>query len=213
MPLYVMPGQANLIAEHRLLISDIAEQLDGVMPCAVVLDTLNKSLVGSENKDVDMGAYVRAAEAIRDRFGCVVIIVHHCGYDDTRPRGHSSLPGAVDAQLAVVRQETVITVTVEMMRDGPEDTQVVSAVEIIEVGEDQNGKTLTSLVVVPSDADAADGHSGWPRGLRVFYSALKAALAGNGVDFQPEAGALPGARREPGAGARAVLQDLRRGRG
>jgi AAA domain/Bifunctional DNA primase/polymerase, N-terminal len=70
-PLYVMPGQANLIAEHRLLISDIAEQLDGVTPSAVVLDTLNKSLVGSENKDVDMGAYVRAAEAIRDRFGCV----------------------------------------------------------------------------------------------------------------------------------------------
>ena len=31
-----------------------------------MLDTLNKSLVGSENKDVDMGAYVRAAEAIRD---------------------------------------------------------------------------------------------------------------------------------------------------
>ena len=67
-PLYVMPGQANLIAEHRVLIADIAEQLGEVIPCAVVLDTLNKSLVGSENKDVDMGAYVRAAEAIRDRF-------------------------------------------------------------------------------------------------------------------------------------------------
>ena len=72
----------------------------------VVLDTLNKSLVGSENKDVDMGAYVRAAEAIRDAFDCVVIIVHHCGYDDTRPRGHSSLPAAVDAQLAVTRERT-----------------------------------------------------------------------------------------------------------
>ena len=121
-PLYVMPGQANLITEHRLLISDIAEQLGDVNPVVVVLDTLNKSLVGSENKDVDMGAYVRAAEAIRDKFGCVVIIVHHCGYDDTRPRGHSSLPGAVDAQLAVARNEEVVTVTVEMMRDGPEDT-------------------------------------------------------------------------------------------
>jgi AAA domain-containing protein len=102
-PLYVMPGQANLIAEHRLLITDIAAQLGDIKPVAVVLDTLNKSLFGSENRDEDMGAYVRAAEAIRDRFGCVVIIVHHCGYDDTRPRGHSSLPGAVDAQLAVER--------------------------------------------------------------------------------------------------------------
>ena len=190
-PLYVMPGQANLIAEHRVLIADIAAQLGEVKPVAVVLDTLNKSLVGSENKDVDMGAYVRAAEAIRDRFGCVVIIVHHCGYDDTRPRGHSSLPGAVDAQLAVVRAENIITVTVEMMRDGPEDTQVVSAAESIEVGEDQNGKTLTSLVIVPSEADPAGSHQGWARGLSVFHAALKAALSSHGEVFQPEPGVLP----------------------
>jgi AAA domain len=191
-PLYVMPGQANLIAEHTVLIADITAQLGNTRPAAVVLDTLNKSLFGSENKDVDMGAYVRAAEAIRDAFGCVVIIVHHCGYDDTRPRGHSSLPGAVDAQLAVTRIEEIVTVTVEMMRDGPEDTQVVSEAEVIEVGQDQNGKTLTSLVIVPSDAEAAAReHQGWPRGLAVFHTALKSALAANGETFQPEAGVLP----------------------
>jgi hypothetical protein len=190
-PLYVMPGQANLITEHRLLISDIAEQLGETLPVVVVLDTLNKSLVGSENKDVDMGAYVRAAEAVRDKFHCVVIIVHHCGYDDTRPRGHSSLPGAVDAQLAVVRQEEIVTVTVEMMRDGPEDLQVVSEAQPIEVGQDQNGKILTSLVMVPSEADPATAGHGMARGLNVFYSALKAALASDGEHFQPEAGTLP----------------------
>jgi AAA domain/Bifunctional DNA primase/polymerase, N-terminal len=191
-PLHVMPGQANLITEHRVLIADITAQLGEVRPAAVVLDTLNKSLVGSENKDTDMGAYVRAAEAIRDAFGCVVIIVHHCGYDDTRPRGHSSLPGAVDAQLAVTREEQVVTVTVEMMRDGPEDTQVVSEAEVIEVGQDQNGKTLTSLVMVQSDAAAAAaGHRNWPRGLAVFHAALKAALTAHGEHFQPEPGVLP----------------------
>ena len=190
-PLYVMPGQANLITEHRVLISDIAAQLGDTEPVAVVLDTLNKSLVGSESKDIDMGNYVRAAEAIRDRFGCVVIIIHHCGYDDTRPRGHSSLPGAVDAQLAVVRAEDTITVTVEMMRDGPEDTQVASAVEVIEVGQDQNGKVLTSLVVVPSEADPAGARKDWPRALRVLDSAFKASLASAGVDFQPDPGTLP----------------------
>ena len=57
-PLYVMPGQANLIAEHTVLIADITAQLGDIRPAAVVLDTLNKSLFGSENKDVDMGAYV-----------------------------------------------------------------------------------------------------------------------------------------------------------
>src|SRR4029079_4552316 len=112
----------------------------------------------------------------------------HCGYDDTRPRGHSSLPGAVDAQLAVARTEETITVTVEMMRDGPEDTQVVSATEVIEVGQDQNGKVLTSLVVVPSEADPATQNRNLPRGLAVFCPALKHALGRRGEEFQPEPG-------------------------
>ena len=98
-PLYIMPGQANLIKDHVRLIADLKAHLGEVIPVAVVLDTLNKSLNGSESKDVDMSAYLRAAEVIRDAFGCVVIIVHHCGFEGTRPRGHTSLTGAVDAQL------------------------------------------------------------------------------------------------------------------
>jgi AAA domain len=156
-----------------------------------VLDTLNKSLVGSENKDIDMGNYVRAAEAIRDAFNCVVIIIHHCGYDDTRPRGHSSLPGAVDAQLAVVREGTTISVTVEMMRDGVEETNVMSEVKVVEVGTDQNGKALTSLVVVPTDAPAAANSDKLPASLKIFYRAMQEALRADGEPFQPEAYEAP----------------------
>jgi AAA domain/Bifunctional DNA primase/polymerase, N-terminal len=186
-PLYVMPGQANLIAEHTVLIGDIAEQLGETRPSAVVLDTLNKSLHGSENKDTDMGAYVRAAEAVRDAFQCVVIIIHHCGYDDTRPRGHSSLPGAVDAQLAVVREGTMVTVTVEMMRDGVEETVVTGEVKTVEVGHDQNGKVLTSLVMVATDAPAAGtNYDKLPTSLKVFYRAMREALRSDGEPFQPD---------------------------
>ena len=191
-PLYLISETVNLITEHKLLIGAITSQLQGGCPGVVVLDTLNKSLVGSENKDVDMGAYVRAAEAIRDAFDCVVIIVHHCGYDDTRPRGHSSLPAAVDAQLAVSRTANIITVTVEMMRDGPEEAQIVSEVMSVDVGTDRNGKLLTSLVVVPSDAEAGSAERrNWSRRLNVFHAALKSALAKHGTPFQPEAGVLP----------------------
>jgi len=163
-PLYIMAGSANLVADQKVLATEIRAQLGADTPVAVVLDTLNKSLVGSESKDVDMGAYVRAAEAIRDAFRCVVIIVHHCGLDETRPRGHTSLPGAVDAQLAVVRDSNVVVVAVEMMRDGPEEQEIVSTVEVVEVGENMHGKMLTSLVVVPGDntpklaATRAGGH-------------------------------------------------------
>jgi len=177
-PLYIMPGQANLIADHKTLIADITGQLNDIRPICVVLDTLNKSLMGSESKDTDMSAYVRAAEAIRDAFKCVVIIVHHCGLDDTRPRGHTSLPGAVDAQLAVVREGNAVTVTVEMMRDGPEETVVTSMVELIEVGQDHAGKVLTSLVVKPGETPAG-GNMGarWTGVLTMFRRALCEALS------------------------------------
>ena len=72
-------------------------------PVAVVLDTLNRSLPGSESSDQDMAAYIKAADAVREAFNCAVIVVHHCGIDTSRPRGHTSLTGAVDAQLAVKR--------------------------------------------------------------------------------------------------------------
>jgi hypothetical protein len=175
-----MPGQANLIADHKRLIADIAGQLGDTKPICVVLDTLNKSLLGSESKDTDMSAYVRASEAIRDAFKCVVIIVHHCGLDDTRPRGHTSLPGAVDAQLAVAREGNAVTVTVEMMRDGPEETVVASLVEVIEVGEGHAGKILTSLVVKPGEPRAG-GNMGarWTGALTMFRRALCEALLGS----------------------------------
>jgi hypothetical protein len=108
------------------LIADFRAQLCGTVPLIVVLDTLNRSLKGSENSDEDMTKYTRAAEAIRAAFGCVVVIVHHCGYDETHSRGHTSLPAAVEAELSVTRGEgsPLFLVTVKNMRDGPEGTTV-----------------------------------------------------------------------------------------
>ena len=55
-PLYLVPGRANMIREYPLLISAVREQLLGKVPRMIVLDTLNKSLVGSESKDTDMAS-------------------------------------------------------------------------------------------------------------------------------------------------------------
>jgi hypothetical protein len=132
--LYLVPGRANMIKEYPLLISAVREQLVGEVPRMIVLDTLNKSLVGSESKDVDMAAYIVAAEALRDAFDCVVLIIHHCGYDETHPRGHTSLTGAVDAEFEVVREGMLVTVKNVTMRDGPEGFEIRSQAEVVEVG-------------------------------------------------------------------------------
>src|SRR4029077_18741393 len=155
--LYLVPGRINMVKEYPLLISAVREQLMGELPRVIVLDTLNKSLVGSESKEVNMGAYIVAAEALRDAFDCVVVIIHHCGYDETHPRGHTSLTGAVDAEFEVVREGMLVTVKNVTMRDGTEGFEIRSQAEIVEVGEDITGKAITSLVITQTDAPAAVG--------------------------------------------------------
>jgi hypothetical protein len=150
-PFFLIADALNLVKDHADLIGCI--RLQAGPPAAVVIDTLNRSLAGSESDDKDMAAYIRAADAIRDAFGCVVIVVHHCGIDATRPRGHTSLAGAVDAQLAVKRDKTDnIAVTVEWMKDGPEGDSIVSRLEVVDVGTDADGDTISSCAVKPADA-------------------------------------------------------------
>ena len=93
-PFYLQPGILDLVKDYRELIAAISLALGDTKPTAVVLDTLNRSLRGSENSDEDMSAYIAAADAIREAFDCAVLIVHHCGIVADRPRGHTSLTGA-----------------------------------------------------------------------------------------------------------------------
>jgi hypothetical protein len=178
-PLYVMGTRLDLITQYAELIRAIQDQLPlpppspeevearladpkwmtkstgpGYRkPAAVVLDTLNRSFSGSESSDKDMAAYIVAADAIKETFGCSVIIVHHCGHDAQRPRGHSSLGGAADAQLSITRTpDDHIIAEVEFMKDGEgEGDQIVSLLKLVEIETNNDGDPITSRVVVPCD--------------------------------------------------------------
>jgi AAA domain len=140
----------NLVADHPALIASVRAALGDTKPAAIALDTLNRSMPGSENSDEDMTAYVKAGDALRIAFNCAVVIVHHCGHEGTRPRGHSSLMGAVDAQIAVKRDAADnIIATVEFMKDGPQGDEFASRLEVVEVGIDTDGDRITSCVIVP----------------------------------------------------------------
>ena len=159
-PFYLQPAPMDLIKDHHDLIAAVRD-LDP-KPVCVVLDTLNRSLNGSENSDEHMGAYIKATDAIREAFDCSVLVVHHCGINDSRPRGHTSLTGAADARLAVTRDAAKnILVDVEFMKDGEGSGTLVSALESLEVGVDQDGEPITSCVVV--EAEAAPVHDRGPK--------------------------------------------------
>jgi hypothetical protein len=147
-PFFLLPSHAKLVRDHKALIEAIRAK--SIKPIAVVLDTLNRSIDGSESKDEDMGAYLSAAEAIQEAFDCVVIVVHHCGVDGTRPRGHTSLTGNTETQLAVKRDdEKNVIVEVEYMKDGPEGDRITSRLETVNIGTDEDGDTMYSCVVTP----------------------------------------------------------------
>jgi hypothetical protein len=158
-PFVLMPGALDLIKRHKELIAAMRANMEGVSPAIIVLDTLARSLVGSESSDEDMAAYIRAADAIKDAFGCCVAIVHHCGHDRTRFRGHSSLLGALDAEISVTRKDDggVIMTEVERMKDGREGETFQSVLREIDLGADDDGIPITSCVVEPSQVAEKKG--------------------------------------------------------
>jgi hypothetical protein len=157
-PFYLLPVRVDVIADHAELIGSIRLQLEEAgqaKPVAVAFDTLNRSLRGSESDDGDMGAYIAAADAVREAFDCAVLIVHHCGVEGTRPRGHSSLTGAVDAQLAVRREGESVVVEVEEMKDNPDGERIISRLRSVTVGTDDDGDPITSCIVEPAEQEAS----------------------------------------------------------
>ena len=148
-PLLIQSTRLNLAKDVAELISGI--QAEGIEPVLVILDTLNRSLVGSESKDADMAGYLAAADRLRETFHCLVLIVHHCGLEHGRPRGHTSLTGAADVQISIKLVGDTSVLTVEFLKDGEEGTQLYNRLEVVDVG---YGKT--SCVIVEADPPADD---------------------------------------------------------
>jgi hypothetical protein len=144
----VVLTRLDLVADIDQLIRDIEAQLGELTPAVIAIDTLNRSLQGSESSDEDMSNYVKAADRLRDKFKCAVVIVHHCGIEAGRPRGHTSLAGAGDAQIAVKKIDRIVSTNVEFMKDGPDGETTTSRFKIIDnLDTDEDGEPISSLVL------------------------------------------------------------------
>jgi len=200
---HLMASPISLVTDHAALVASIRASLGIVPPAAIAIDTLNRSLAGSESDDRDMAAYIKAADAIRDAFNCAVVIVHHCGHEGTRPRGHSSLMGAIDAQIAVKRDAADnIIATVELMKDGPQGDEFASRLEVVEIGIDDDGDKRTSCVIVPVEGLATsrkDKAARLTKGAKIALAALQEAIG--------ECGAIPPASNHIPSGVKCITQD------
>lgn len=188
-PFHLMASPLQLVADHPALVASITAKEPN--PAVVVIDTLNRSLTGSESSDADMTAYVQAADAIRDAFNCAVIIVHHCGHEGTRPRGHSSLMGALDAQIAVKHDDDKnIIATIELMKDGTQGDELTSRLKVVELGINDEGDMITSCVIEATNAPVHAPKAAKLAGISPLYRSAYDFLA-DGVKQVPGHNAIP----------------------
>jgi hypothetical protein len=170
------------VHEHQSFIDEMVQQLGGAVPVVVVVDTLNRTYSGSESSDQDMTAYVGAADAIKTRFNCTVIIVHHCGLEANRPRGHTALAGAADAQISIRRQRHLITATVDFAKDMPDGYSNTGKLEKIEIGSDEDGEMISTCILVPTDEKPEPAKPQLSPGMKLAMKALDKALITGGAN-------------------------------
>jgi len=122
-----------------------------------------------------MGEIIAALQKIQAALGGLVLIVHHLGKDLTRgPRGHSSFLAALDACIEVRRDGDRRAWIVAKAKDDCDGQEHPFRLEVVEVGQDEDGDAITSCVVVPEELAACATRSRLPKGgnQRIVYDAL-----------------------------------------
>lgn len=146
--LAVVPIPVDLAADAWRVVD--AAQAQGVTPALVVVDTLSQTYAGDENSANEMAAYLRELGLrFRSLWNCAVLVIHHTGHNATeRPRGSSAIRANVDFMFGVFRdeKEMLATLSCAKQKDGEMFRDAVFQLSVAELGLDDEGDSITSLV-------------------------------------------------------------------
>jgi hypothetical protein len=160
----------------------------GVAPGMIVIDTLAQSLGGAEENGAGMVMFGSNATALANHFGCFVLIVHHVGLTDKeRLRGHSSLLGALDAQILAERRkdELATTLTLQKLKDDEDGVKFTALLSRIVIGQDKDGVETSTLIAEVNDGaepQAAKAKS-VPPAQRLLMDVVAVAIDEAGENF------------------------------
>lgn len=150
--LHVLPAAPNL-----LKIDDAKELIAAVRAIGkvrlVIVDTLAQTTPGAdENSADDMGRLVASCKALHRATGATVVLIHHAGKDPGRGmRGSSAMQAACDAVIEVSREGEQRFATVAKMKDGIDGAVYPFRLDIVAIGEDEDGGVIDSCVVKHQD--------------------------------------------------------------
>jgi hypothetical protein len=122
-------------------------QHHNVEPVAVFVDTVSRVLPGAdENLQKDMTLFIAGCDAVRQRFACTVIGVHHTSRAGNL-RGSSVFDGAGDFLASIEREEgaTIGTLTAKKIKAAADGWKEAFRLDEIAVS-----PTHTSLVAMPT---------------------------------------------------------------
>ncbi|WP_058880742.1 helicase RepA family protein [Chloracidobacterium thermophilum] len=134
-------------------VNAVIEGIDAVAvrhgkPLLVVIDTLARCFTGDENSAGGMSGFLAACDAMRLRYGCTVLIVHHSGHSDKgRARGYSSLPAAMDVIYQLEAKGGARTLACTKAKDFEPPAASRFTVQEVSLLEDDEPVTAPALVV------------------------------------------------------------------
>lgn len=145
-PLFIAPCGVDLRtpnADTKPLIDAILSY--GIPAAIIVIDTLSRALAGgNENDSVDMGAFVKNCDRIREATKAAVMIIHHSGKDTAKgARGHSLLRAAVDTEFEIAEDQ----LRTRKQRDMEMLAPLPFKLRVQELGVNHRGKAITSCTV------------------------------------------------------------------
>jgi hypothetical protein len=153
-PIYIVRHQLNLRSSAEdfnalmMAVVQLVEQTGMEFTLAIV-DTLARAFGGgNENDTADMMAFVVSMGKIQEFLNCALMVLHHSGKDIAKGmRGSSSLLGAVDTELELLRFEGQLKgcLTISKQKDGVQDERF--GFEMVEVEIRSAGLGLSEPVV------------------------------------------------------------------
>lgn len=122
----------------------------------VIVDTFAQVTPGAnENAAEDMGLALSHCRGIHRATGAVVLLVHHAGKDASKgARGWSGLKAAADAELEVTRMPAGRMLRTSKQKDGEDGLEWGFDLEVVGIGQDEDGDPITSCVVREAELPA-----------------------------------------------------------
>ena len=157
-PFAIVPAAINLGPGGRdvdrvIAAATAVESRAGIAVQLIVVDTLARCMgAGDENSTQDMGSFIAACDRIRLGTGAAVLIVHHSGKNGAAgARGSTALQGAADTVIQVEKRDGGRAARVVKQKDGDDNEEIGFDLDVVEIGQDDDGEAITTCVVRPCD--------------------------------------------------------------